>query len=119
MTLPEKSGVPGFESLLQRLPPPSAHCRVIAGVSAGRVLPPSGARQVFAPVDLAARQAVGRRKDCNMPRGTSPKREREYKELEQRFEEEGRYRGREKQVAARIVNKQRARFGETKKAKKR
>ncbi len=49
-----------------------------------------------------------------MPRGASPKREREYRELEHRFEKEGRYRGREEEVAARIVNKQRAQRGETK-----
>lgn len=53
-----------------------------------------------------------------MPRGASPKREREYQEIEKKFEKSGRYRGREKEVAARIVNKQRARFGETKGAKK-
>ena len=49
-----------------------------------------------------------------MPGGASPKREREYRKLENKFEKSGRYRGREKEVAARIVNKQRARFGETK-----
>src|SRR4051812_2715248 len=53
-----------------------------------------------------------------MPRGASPKREREYKQIEKKFEKSGRYRGREKEVAARIVNKQRARFGETKGSKK-
>ena len=53
-----------------------------------------------------------------MPRGASPKREREYKMLEHKFEKSGRYRGRAKEVAARIVNKQRARSGETKGAKK-
>lgn len=47
-----------------------------------------------------------------MPKGASPKREREYKELEHKFEEEGRYQGREEEVAARIVNKQRAETGE-------
>jgi hypothetical protein len=47
-----------------------------------------------------------------MPRGASPKREREYKELEHKFKEEGRYLGREEEVAARIVNKQRAETGE-------
>jgi hypothetical protein len=52
-----------------------------------------------------------------MPRGASPKREHEYKELEHKFEEEGRYKGREEEVAARIVNKQRAEAGETKEAK--
>jgi hypothetical protein len=51
-----------------------------------------------------------------MPRGASPKREREYKKIEKKFEKEGRYKGREEEVAARIVNKQRAKAGETKKA---
>jgi hypothetical protein len=49
-----------------------------------------------------------------MPRGASPKREREYRELESRFKKEGRYKGRQAEVAARIVNKQRAQYGETK-----
>jgi hypothetical protein len=49
-----------------------------------------------------------------MPRGASPKREREYKEIEQKLEKSGRYPGREKEVASRIVNKQRSQFGETK-----
>ena len=49
-----------------------------------------------------------------MPAGASPKREREYEELENRFRTEGRYKGRDKEVAARIVNKQRAQYGETK-----
>ncbi len=48
-----------------------------------------------------------------MPRGASPKREREYKELKQKFQKSGRYKGRAKQVASRIVNKQRAQYGET------
>jgi hypothetical protein len=52
-----------------------------------------------------------------MPRGANPKREREYKKLEHRFEKEGRYPGREEEVASRIVNKQRSRFGETKSEK--
>lgn len=49
-----------------------------------------------------------------MPKGASPKREREYKELEHKFKQEGRYAGREEEVAARIVNKQRTEHGETK-----
>lgn len=52
-----------------------------------------------------------------MPRGASPKREKEYEELKGRFQEEGRYKGREEQVAARIVNKQRRMYGETKEEK--
>jgi hypothetical protein len=49
-----------------------------------------------------------------MPRGASPKREREYEKLKRSFKQEHRYPGREEEVAARIVNKQRAQFGETK-----
>ncbi len=52
-----------------------------------------------------------------MPRGISPKREREYQKIEKKFEKEGRYKGREEEVAARIVNKQRAKAGETKKGR--
>ncbi len=48
-----------------------------------------------------------------MPRGSNPKREHEYEELKEQFEHEGRYKGREEEVAARIVNKQRAEHGET------
>ena len=54
-----------------------------------------------------------------MPRGASPKREREYKELKQEFKQEHRYPGREEEVAARIVNKQRREHGETKAQKAR
>lgn len=52
-----------------------------------------------------------------MPAGASAKREREYKELKHKFEQSGRYKGREEEVASRIVNKQRASYGETKGAK--
>jgi hypothetical protein len=48
-----------------------------------------------------------------MPRGASKKREREYEALKDRFEKEGRYPGRGTEVAARIVNKQRRQYGET------
>lgn len=53
-----------------------------------------------------------------MPRGASPKREREYDELKHKFKQSGRYRGREEEVAARIVNKQRAQYGESKEEKR-
>lgn len=53
-----------------------------------------------------------------MPTGANNKREREYKELRKQFHQSGRYRGREEEVAARIVNKQRAQYGETRQAKK-
>lgn len=49
-----------------------------------------------------------------MPRGASPRREREYEELKGKFQRSGRYGGRAAEVAARIVNKQRAEYGETK-----
>ncbi len=49
-----------------------------------------------------------------MPRGFSPEREREYEELVQQFKHDGRYPGREEEVAARIVNKQRAELHEIK-----
>jgi hypothetical protein len=52
-----------------------------------------------------------------MPAGASAKREREYSELQRRFKKEHRYPGREDEVAARIVNKQRRQFGETAAAK--
>jgi hypothetical protein len=52
-----------------------------------------------------------------MPRGANKQREREYGELKREFKKEGRYRGREKEVAARIVNKQRSQFGETRSAR--
>lgn len=52
-----------------------------------------------------------------MPAGSSAKREHEYKKLEHRFKQEQRYPGREEEVASRIVNKQRAGYGETKGAK--
>ena len=52
-----------------------------------------------------------------MPKGVSKKREREYEGLKNKFKEEGRYEGREEEVAARIVNKQRAEYGETKEAR--
>lgn len=48
-----------------------------------------------------------------MPTGISPRREREFKKLERQFKTEQRYPGREEEVAARIVNKQRAQYGET------
>lgn len=53
-----------------------------------------------------------------MPRGISVKREREFKELARQFKAEHRYLGREKEVAARIVNKQRQAYGETQEEKR-
>ena len=53
-----------------------------------------------------------------MPRGISAKREREFKELARQFKAEHRYTGREEEVAARIVNKQRQAYGETQEARR-
>jgi hypothetical protein len=50
----------------------------------------------------------------HMPRGSSPKREQEYETLKHAFKQDHRYPGREEEVAARIVNKQRKQAGETK-----
>ena len=48
-----------------------------------------------------------------MARGVSPQRENEYEELVEEFHDQHRYKGREEEVASRIVNKQRAQHGET------
>jgi hypothetical protein len=49
-----------------------------------------------------------------VPRGANQKREREYEELKTKFHKSGRYGNRADEVAPRIVNKQRAQYGETK-----
>jgi vacuolar-type H+-ATPase subunit I/STV1 len=51
-----------------------------------------------------------------MPRGASPKREHEFEALKRKFHQQGRYGKRADEVAARIVNKQRAQHGETQQA---
>jgi hypothetical protein len=49
------------------------------------------------------------------PRGVKkPKRKRQYKKVLSSIKRQGRYKGRQKEVAARIVNKTRRRKGETK-----
>jgi hypothetical protein len=54
------------------------------------------------------------------PRGVkSQKRKRQYKKVLSSIKREGRYKGRQKQVAARIVNKTRRRQGETKRKRRR
>ena len=51
-----------------------------------------------------------------MPRGSSPKRERQYEHIEKSLEERGTSPRRAKEIAARTVNKERARSGEAKTA---
>ncbi|CAM5304300.1 hypothetical protein SAVIM338S_00494 [Streptomyces avidinii] len=51
-----------------------------------------------------------------MPRGSSPKRERQYEHIKESVEERGGSTKRAKEIAARTVNKERARAGESKTA---
>ncbi|WP_329431655.1 plasmid stabilization protein [Streptomyces sp. NBC_01280] len=53
-----------------------------------------------------------------MPRGSSPKRERQYEHIKESVEERGASKSRAKEIAARTVNKERARSGESKTASK-
>lgn len=51
-----------------------------------------------------------------MPRGASPKRERQYEHIKQSAKDRGESTGRAEEIAARTVNKERARSGESKTA---
>ena len=51
-----------------------------------------------------------------MPRGSSPKRERQYEHIKESAQKRGASTGRAKEIAARTVNKERARSGEAKTA---
>ncbi|MFI6208219.1 plasmid stabilization protein [Streptomyces sp. NPDC051041] len=51
-----------------------------------------------------------------MPRGSNPERERQYEHVERSAEERGANTGRAKEMAARTVNKERARSGESRTA---
>ncbi|MFD3698369.1 plasmid stabilization protein [Streptomyces sp. NPDC058646] len=51
-----------------------------------------------------------------MPRGSSPKRERQYEHIKESAEKGGESTGRAKEIASRTVNKERARSGESKTA---
>ncbi|MGW2815955.1 plasmid stabilization protein [Streptomyces sp. NPDC001415] len=53
-----------------------------------------------------------------MPRGSSSKRERQYEHIKESAEERGESTKRAKEIAARTVNKERARAGESKTASK-
>ncbi|MEV6578012.1 plasmid stabilization protein [Streptomyces sp. NPDC051582] len=53
-----------------------------------------------------------------MPRGSSPKRERQYEHIKESAEERGESEERAKEIAARTVNKERARAGESETASK-
>ncbi|MDQ0797840.1 plasmid stabilization protein [Streptomyces sp. B1I3] len=53
-----------------------------------------------------------------MPAGSSAKRERQYEHIKESQEERGTSEGRAKEIAARTVNKERARSGESKTASK-
>ncbi|GHG85461.1 plasmid stabilization protein [Streptomyces lanatus] len=51
-----------------------------------------------------------------MPRGSSPKRERQYEHIKKSAQERGESTGRAEEIAARTVNKERARSGESRTA---
>ncbi len=51
-----------------------------------------------------------------MPAGSSPKRERQYEHIKESAQDRGESEGRAKEIAARTVNKERARAGESKTA---
>lgn len=53
-----------------------------------------------------------------MPAGSSKKRERQYEHIKESQEEQGASKSRAKEIAARTVNKERARSGESKTASK-
>ncbi|MEU2067323.1 plasmid stabilization protein [Streptomyces anulatus] len=53
-----------------------------------------------------------------MPAGSNKKRERQYEHIKESQEERGASKGRAKEIAARTVNKQRARSGESETASK-
>ncbi|MFD6181766.1 plasmid stabilization protein [Streptomyces goshikiensis] len=53
-----------------------------------------------------------------MPRGSSPKRERQYEHIKESAERRGESEKRAEEIAARTVNKERARAGESKTASK-
>ncbi|GHE31547.1 plasmid stabilization protein [Streptomyces vinaceus] len=53
-----------------------------------------------------------------MPRGSSPKRERQYEHIKESAEQRGESEERAKEIAARTVNKERARAGESETASK-
>jgi hypothetical protein len=53
-----------------------------------------------------------------MPRGASSKRERQYEHIKQSAEQRGERTGRAEEIAARTVNKERARSGEARTASK-
>jgi hypothetical protein len=58
------------------------------------------------------------KEDREMPRGSSPKRERQYEHIEESERSRGVSPRRAKEIAARTVNKERARAGEAKTASK-
>jgi hypothetical protein len=51
-----------------------------------------------------------------MPRGSSPKRERQYEHIKESVKDRGESTGRAEEIAARTVNKERARSGESRTA---
>ena len=77
-----------------------------------------GGRPGSGPAHRLARSAPGpaARRWRFMPRGSSPKRERQYEHIKESAKERGESTGRAEEIAARTVNKERARSGEAKTA---
>jgi hypothetical protein len=63
-------------------------------------------------------QLMSRKGDRRMPRGSSPKRERQYEHIKESAKERGESPKRATEIAARTVNKERARSGESRTASK-
>lgn len=70
-------------------------------------------RRAVRPVDL-----IRVWKEYVMPQGSSKKRERQYEHIKEGAEKRGTSEGRAKEIAARTVNKERARSGESQTASK-
>nr|WP_202121004.1 plasmid stabilization protein [Streptomyces sp. BA2] len=66
----------------------------------------------------AAREPAPVWKEYVVPQGSSKKRERQYEHIKEGAEKRGTSEGRAKEIAARTVNKERARSGESKTASK-
>jgi hypothetical protein len=63
---------------------------------------------------VAAGTGPGTGKEHIMPAGSSPKRERQYEHIKSGLKKRGRSEGTAEEIAARTVNKERARSGESK-----
>src|SRR4051812_27666249 len=82
------------------------------GVLLHAAAPPSDRTNVTSAAISPARGLLNPA-ETDMPRGSSPKRERQYEHIKESYEKRGQ-KGRAEEIAARTVNKERAEEGETK-----